>query len=210
MISKAEEIEEETLACEVCDVEFQPTRRLRCCRSDLSVSDAAASLRTWRKQEVGPPKQGQPCTGPSCGRIEDTTPKVLREEGRRRSQTVRIKQSMSEQWEEATCHKKRDAESMERLIMMAEKTEESLCQLRFHVTDARKMLASVDRISAAGKYVHFGQHERDNWINCKSTGRTAFMTKRNGLYLLEVHIWNAESWGEGDRDRLGSDRECDA
>ena len=48
------------------------------------------------------------------------------------------------------------------------KEEKSSCKMTFHVTDAKKMLASVSRIVEAGNEVIFGER---SWIRNKGSGK---------------------------------------
>ena len=46
---------------------------------------------------------------------------------------------------------------VEKLIANAEKVKTSVCQMTFHVTDANKMLASVNKMTEAGHRVEFNK-----------------------------------------------------
>ena len=48
------------------------------------------------------------------------------------------------------------------------KEEKSSCKMTFHVTDAKKMRASVNRIVEAGNEVIFGKR---SWIKNKESGK---------------------------------------
>ena len=193
--------EDAEIECATCD----GTRWEECCLSkcpstcsgsDLSVSDAESSLRKGRKREVGSPSLRKLRVGPPCGRIGDRAVVDVEKDGVPRNRMIKAKPPVDGSWTEVRAAKEKEEDKVlvEKLIMMAAKAEQSVCQMRFYVTDAQKMLASVDRISAAGNDVHFGEGKRDNWIRCKTTGRMAFMTKRNGLYLLEVDMWDGDKW----------------
>ena len=46
------------------------------------------------------------------------------------------------------------------MINVVNKAEEAKCAMLFHLTDAKRMLASVDKITASGNNVHFGPNPR--------------------------------------------------
>ena len=61
-----------------------------------------------------------------------------------------------------------------------------LCGMVFHLTDAKRMLASVDKMASAGNEVHFGPAPADNFVRHAKTGKTIPLKKKNGVYILEV------------------------
>ncbi len=60
--------------------------------------------------------------------------------------------------------------------------------MTFHVTDAKRFLASVDKITQAGNKVHFGSEPHENKVYNIASGRTIPLIKRNGVYIMEVYI----------------------
>ena len=81
----------------------------------------------------------------------------------------------------------------ERQINMAEKTAEKTqqprkCGMIFHMTDAKRMLASVDKIVAAGHKVNFGKGAKDNFIEHNVTGEKIFMQRENGVFVVKANI----------------------
>ena len=74
----------------------------------------------------------------------------------------------------------------ERLICVAEKVDHGICAMQFHVTDASKYLASVNRLVEAGNEVVFGKGAGNSYIKNKATGSKANMVEDNGIYVLEV------------------------
>ena len=70
----------------------------------------------------------------------------------------------------------------ERQINMAEKTAEKTqqprkCGLTFHMTDAKRMLASVDKIVAAGHKVNFAEEAKDCFIEHVDAGDKIYMQR---------------------------------
>ena len=83
----------------------------------------------------------------------------------------------------------------EKLIASAEKLETSVCQMTFHVTDANKILASVNKMTEAGNHVHFTK--RRSYIESPD-GKRATMRKRGGVYVLDVIFFDGESAAQGE------------
>jgi hypothetical protein len=59
------------------------------------------------------------------------------------------------------------------------------CVMEFHMTDAKRMLAAVSRITKAGNEVHFAG-EKDSYIMNVKTRRKMYMRKDRGVYVLDV------------------------
>ena len=83
----------------------------------------------------------------------------------------------------------------EKLIANAERLETSVCQMTFHVTDANKILASVNKMTEAGNHVHFTK--RRSYIESPD-GKRATMRKRGGVYVLDVIFFDGESAFQGE------------
>ena len=60
------------------------------------------------------------------------------------------------------------------------------CGMTFHLTDAKRMLASVDKITEAGNEVKFGPLPKDNFVRNLMTGKTIPLKKKQGVYVMEV------------------------
>ena len=75
-----------------------------------------------------------------------------------------------------------------RFIAPVEKQKStSLCQMTFHVTDAKKILASVNRMVEAGNTVVFAQPGKPGGSYVQSpSGTKAYMQKRRGIYVMDV------------------------
>ena len=63
---------------------------------------------------------------------------------------------------------------------------EQPCGMRFHMTDSKRMLASVDKITAAGNKVEFGPMPEDNFVMNLKTKNNIPLKKRNGVFIMEV------------------------
>jgi hypothetical protein len=72
-------------------------------------------------------------------------------------------------------------------INVAEKKIDTKCQLMFHVTDSRRMLAAVSRIVEAGNTVMFSK-KWGNYIENDLTGDKMMMKKVKGVFVVEAKI----------------------
>ena len=63
---------------------------------------------------------------------------------------------------------------------------EEKCAIMFHVTTAKKMLVSVERLTAAGNIVTFGPSKEYCYIENVNTKRRIVMKKKGGVYEVEV------------------------
>ena len=70
-----------------------------------------------------------------------------------------------------------------------------MCQMTFHITDATKMLASVNKMTEAGNEVHFNR--RRSYIE-SPTGKRASLRKRGGVYVLDVVFFDGEKAVRGE------------
>ena len=82
-------------------------------------------------------------------------------------------------------------------VNAVEATTEVCGMMFFHLTDAKRMLASVDKIASAGNEVKFGPAPTDNYVKNLKTGKTIPLKKKNGVYVMEVYFL------DGDRKILG-------
>ena len=62
------------------------------------------------------------------------------------------------------------------------------CGMVFHMTDAKKMLPSVDRMVEAGNEVKFGPGPGECFVKNIRTGRKITMEKDIGVYVLKVTV----------------------
>ena len=74
----------------------------------------------------------------------------------------------------------------DRLVATVGAVEEQVMGMMFHMTESKKMLASVGKMVEAGNEVHFGPNPGDNYVRHTSSGRKMLMKKENGVYVLEV------------------------
>ena len=79
-------------------------------------------------------------------------------------------------------------EEREHIIATVDKVEKDMCAMHFHMTDAKRMLASVAKITEAGNVVNFGDGEHGNYIECKKTGKRVFMKKEANLYIINALV----------------------
>jgi hypothetical protein len=82
-----------------------------------------------------------------------------------------------------------------KLIAAAEKVNTGVCQMTFHITDATKMLASVNKMTEAGNEVNFNR--RRSYIQSPS-GKKACLRKRGGVYVLDVVFFDGEKAVKGE------------
>ena len=66
------------------------------------------------------------------------------------------------------------------------------CGMMFHLTDAKRMLASVDKIVAAGHRVKFAKKASECFIENVATGDKIFMQRENGVYVIKVWVQTGE------------------
>ena len=71
------------------------------------------------------------------------------------------------------------------------------CGIMFHVTTAKKMLVSVERLTAAGNLVTFGPTNEHCFIENLQTQRRIMMKKKGGVYEVEVMFQIGETWKKG-------------
>ena len=72
------------------------------------------------------------------------------------------------------------------------KQETRKCGMVFHMTDARRMLASVDKIVAAGHRVTFAKEAKDCFIEHVETGDKIYMQRENGVFVVKVGVDTGE------------------
>ena len=72
------------------------------------------------------------------------------------------------------------------ITQVEEKKESVKCGMAFHVTDAKKLLASVAKMTEAGNEVHFGPKIDDNFIKCTKSGRITPMRKERGMCVIDA------------------------
>ena len=83
----------------------------------------------------------------------------------------------------------------EKLIAAATRAETAVCQMTFHLTDANKILASVNKMTDAGNEVVFNKTR--SFIKSPA-GKKAFLKKRNGVYVLDVIFFNGDEAVRGE------------
>ena len=87
------------------------------------------------------------------------------------------------------------AEPEVKLIATATRSRTSVCQMTFHLTDANKILASVNKMTDSGNEVVFNKVR--SYIVSPS-GRKAYLNKRNGVYILDVIFFNGDEAVRGE------------
>ena len=70
-----------------------------------------------------------------------------------------------------------------------------MCKMTFHVTSARKVLASVTKLDESGTIVHL---EKGNNYLESPLGQRAHLKRKNGLYVLEVFYVGGETTERGE------------
>ena len=81
-----------------------------------------------------------------------------------------------------------EASNMKEIYAVADEEEMRKCGMIFHLTDAKRMLASVDKIVKAENKVEFGPKEEDNFIQNTATGEKIMLKKENGVYTMKVLV----------------------
>ena len=87
---------------------------------------------------------------------------------------------------EALAEKGKEVEEPGIKEVYAVEASEQECGMLFHMTDPKRMLASVDKITAAGNKVHFGPAPTENHVMNIKTKRKIPLKKRNGVCIMEV------------------------
>jgi len=77
-------------------------------------------------------------------------------------------------------------------IGTVEKTEKEMCSMQFHLTQAKKMLASVAKITETGDEVKFGGGEGESYIRNVKTGRKIYLQRQGDLYPMNIMIWDGD------------------
>ena len=70
-----------------------------------------------------------------------------------------------------------------------------MCKMTFHVTSARKVLASVTKLNESGTIVHL---EKGNNYLESPLGQRAHLQRKNGLYVLDVVYICGETTEKGE------------
>jgi hypothetical protein len=76
-----------------------------------------------------------------------------------------------------------------------ERLNSAVCQMAFHLTDASKFLASVNRMTEAGNEVNFNR--RESFIKSPN-GQKATLRKRGGVYVLDVVFLDGDRAVQGE------------
>jgi hypothetical protein len=99
---------------------------------------------------------------------------------------VEVESKIPTEWTKVTRKKKvkRVAE-----ILNVEKGVGSVgCHMEFHVTEAKRMLAAVGRITAAGNVVRLGDNDGESYIENVKTKQRMYLRKERGVYVLDVLV----------------------
>ena len=90
-----------------------------------------------------------------------------------------------------------DSEEEVMIAQVEEKREKVKCGMSFHVTDAKKLLASVAKMTEAGNEVRFGPNLEDNFVKCTKSGRITPMRKEKGMYVIDALFENGQKMMKG-------------
>ena len=88
-------------------------------------------------------------------------------------------------------NRKKKKEKKKEVLIANVSLPKDTCAMNFHVTDATRILASVDKLVAAGNDVVFSK-TKGSYIEHCETGTKAMLQEENGLYMLEVMVINGE------------------
>jgi len=66
--------------------------------------------------------------------------------------------------------------------------EDGSCGMVFHKTEAKKMLASVDKIVEAGNEVKFARGDRESYIMNLKTKKKIILIRERGVYVMKVKV----------------------
>jgi hypothetical protein len=84
-----------------------------------------------------------------------------------------------------------------RMINGAEKEVDSRCQLMFHATDSKRMLAAVSRIMEADNTRVFSK-KYGCYIENDVTGERMTMQKTRGVFHVKVKMWDGDKYVDGE------------
>ena len=79
-------------------------------------------------------------------------------------------------------------EEKEVFVCPVEKEETSVLEMGFEVTDVKRALAAVSRITSKGNVVVFGEKEGEDYIEHAQTGRRIMMRRKNGAYVVDARL----------------------
>ena len=131
--------------------------------------------RKWRKVQMQPKTPIYPKTySPASPKATDQEPEWKVQESPARKKKVKVEV---------------------KLIAAATRAETSVCQMTFHLTDASRVLASVNKMTDSGNEVVFNKVR--SYIKSPA-GRKAFLNKRNGVYVLDVIFFNGDEAVRGE------------
>ena len=83
-----------------------------------------------------------------------------------------------------------------REVLIAPVTKQSsVCTIRYHVTDAKKYLASVTKMTQCGNRIIFDSDR--SYIQSKKTGQEMDLVSEGGVYTLDVMFLNGETAERG-------------
>jgi hypothetical protein len=116
-----------------------------------------------------------------------------------RNTTGSITKKVDSPMKKAQNARKDERVTAERLIAnigkAGERLNSAVCQMTFHLTDASKFLASVNRMTEAGNEVNFNR--RESFIKSPN-GQKATLRKRGGVYVLDVVFLDGDRAVQGE------------
>ena len=90
-----------------------------------------------------------------------------------------------------------------------EKSGGAAMGLCFQVTDVRKPLLAVKRITERGNIVQFGPAENDNFIKNKLSGDKVLLRQKGGSYIMDVSFGETgQDWTEITVDSAAEESVC--
>ena len=89
----------------------------------------------------------------------------------------------------------KSSEAKKEVIIAPVTKQSSVCTIRYHVTDAKKYLASVTKMTQCGNRIVFDSDR--SYIQSKKTGQEMDLISEGGVYTLDVIFLNGETAERG-------------
>ena len=87
-----------------------------------------------------------------------------------------------------SCRQSSDSQLSHVIYTVLAKPPEERCAMTFHLTDCKRMPASVRRIVEAGNRVMFGSTDSENYIENVVSDKRIPMKREGGAYTIRVKI----------------------
>ena len=69
---------------------------------------------------------------------------------------------------------------------------ESTCAMEFHMTDAKRFLASAEKVLQAGNEIRMSNKPDGSYVRNVTTGKRIPLVRRNGVFVMQVYFLEGE------------------